>query len=89
MAAISDHDTLAGYRGLRACDCGTASCWQAPQLIPAVEINSVADRELIELGVELEEGELHILGYGVDADDEAFESDARRPARRAHGRGCI
>ena len=56
-----------------------------PRLIPAVEINSIADRELIELGVELEEGELHILGYGVDADDEAFENELVGPTRRAHG----
>ncbi len=43
---------------------------------PAIEINSIADRALIELGVELEEGELHILGYGVDADDAVFECSA-------------
>jgi hypothetical protein len=73
VAAISDHDTLAGYRALRAV--GMIGSYQGtgPQLIPAVEINSIADRELVELGVELEEGELHILGYGVDPDDEAFE----------------
>ncbi len=71
VAAISDHDTLAGYRTLRAA--GSTGGSRGPQLIPAVEINSIADRALIELGVELEEGELHILGYGVDADNPAFE----------------
>ena len=55
-----------------------------PQLIPAVEINSIADRELIEMGVELEEGELHILGYGVDVDNADFLAamERQRDARR-------
>jgi len=88
IAAISDHDTLAGYRQLRAAGAATASAAAAgtrPKLIPAVEINSIADRALIELGVELEEGELHILGYGVDADDETFEQKlaGQRNARMA------
>ncbi len=85
VAAISDHDTLAGYRLLRAAAKDGEGPANAPQLIPAVEINSIADRALIELGVELEEGELHILGYGVDADDEAFELQlaGQRNARMA------
>ena len=74
MAAISDHDTLAGYRWLREASAAGQLPKDAPKLIPTVEINSVADRGLIELGVELEEGELHILGYGVNPDDEAFEA---------------
>jgi len=73
VAAISDHDTLAGYRALRSEGLASGAVGSGPQLIPSVEINSIADRELIELGVELEEGELHILGYGVDPDDDAFE----------------
>ena len=78
VVAVSDHDTLAGYQSLRQAAAG-------PLLIPAVEINSIADRALIELGVELEEGELHILGYGVDADDAAFlrALEGQRGARRA------
>jgi predicted metal-dependent phosphoesterase TrpH len=74
VAAISDHDTLAGYRWLRDAAANSQLPANSPRLIPTVEINSVADRGLIELGVELEEGELHILGYGVDPDDETFES---------------
>lgn len=83
IAALADHDTLAGYRELRD-RLATETLVPGPRLIPAVEINSVADRTLIELGVELEEGELHILGYGVDADDAAFEAalDGQRSARR-------
>jgi len=72
-AAISDHDTLAGYRELASLGLG-ATASPGPQLIPAVEINSVADRELMAMGVELEEGELHMLGFGVDPADQAFES---------------
>lgn len=103
LVAITDHDTLAGYREL--CDRGlgggatgdetrTAPAGQAglqpaghadpqparqpgprparqpgPRLLPGVEINAVAP------GIpDLWEGELHILGYGMDPDDEAFEA---------------
>ena len=71
-AAICRHDRRRRWR------------WRL-RLIPAVEINSIADRDLVELGVELEEGELHILGYGVDPDDDAFEHKlaAQRDARMA------
>jgi predicted metal-dependent phosphoesterase TrpH len=84
VVAIADHDTLAGYRQLRADQAVAGAAAAGPRLISAVEINSVADRTLIELGVELEEGELHILGYGVDADDATFESrlEEQRGARR-------
>lgn len=62
LLAITDHDTLAGFRSLMPDDSPTV-------VIPGVEINSVAD------GIEaLWEGELHILGLGVDPDDDAFES---------------
>ncbi len=80
VVAMSDHDTLAGYRALReAIEGGTIT---GPQLIPAVEINSIADRELIEMGVELEEGELHILGFGVNVDDADFPRGDGEAARR-------
>ncbi len=85
VVAVSDHDTLAGYRGLR--DAGLAAQLPVggPRMIPAVEINSIADRTLIEMGVELDEGELHILGYGVDADSADFEAAlaGQRNARMA------
>jgi predicted metal-dependent phosphoesterase TrpH len=74
VVALSDHDTLTGYRLLRDAQAAGELPAGGPQIIPAVEINSIADRTLIEMGVELEEGELHILGYGVDADSEAFEA---------------
>lgn len=83
VAAITDHDTLAGYRQLREAGVGGRPSADGPQLIPAVEINSVADDELVRRGVELEEGELHVLGYGVDADDLRFE---QRLATQRDGR---
>ena len=84
VVAISDHDTLAGYRLLRDARVSGKLPANGPQLIAAVEINSIADRTLIEMGVELEEGELHILGYGVDAWDDSFEAalDRQRDARK-------
>lgn len=84
IAAITDHDTLAGYRLLRADPEVAGHDRRGPRLISGVEINSVADRTLIDVGVELEEGELHILGYGVDADDATFETrlEEQRNARR-------
>ena len=83
VAAVSDHDTMSGYRALRDAALASGSTY-GPTLIPAVEINSIADRELIEMGVELEEGELHILGYGVDAESAAFQRalETQRDARR-------
>ena len=82
VVALSDHDTMAGYRQMR--DLVAAQAKSDVQLIPATEINSIADRELVEMGVELEEGELHILGYGVAADDPAFVRalESQRDARR-------
>jgi 3',5'-nucleoside bisphosphate phosphatase len=84
VAAIADHDTLAGYRELAGLGLGMSRDPSSTVLIPAVEINSVADEELLRMGVQLEEGELHILGYGVDVDDAAFEQRlaSQRDSRR-------
>ncbi len=84
IATISDHDTLDGYRELR--DAGIGGGWTrgagfarpdapGPRLVPGVEINSVA-RGTFEL--DRSEGELHILGLGVDPDDTAFEAALAR-----------
>lgn len=83
VVAISDHDTLNGLRALQDAGLGKGD-GSGPLLIPAVEINSIADRDLIEMGVELEEGELHILGFGVDVNDAAFLAamEKQRDARR-------
>ena len=69
LLAITDHDNLAGYREMRASGALPAGL----ELMPGVEINAVVDRR-----DELWEGELHILGFGMDADDEAFEAALAR-----------
>lgn len=62
--AITDHDSLAAYRELVL-----GRALPAPiELIPGVEINALAK------GIPLAEGELHILGFGMDEADEAFEA---------------
>ena len=78
LFAIADHDNLAAYRELTAP--GADPLPQGLDLVPAVEINAVT-RDL-DLG--LPEGELHVLGIGVDPADEAFETAiaAQRGARR-------
>jgi hypothetical protein len=72
VLALSDHDTLAGVREL----CAPGAPELPLQLVPAVEINSIAT------GINgLWEGELHILGLGVDPSDEAFEDALTRQRR--------
>ncbi len=73
LFSITDHDNLAGYRELR----GVAL---PLELVPGVEINAVTRG----LGLQIPGGELHILGLGVDPDDEAFEAAlaSQRAARR-------
>lgn len=63
--SLTDHDTLAGYRALvaeRAVPTGV-------ELLPGVEINAV-----VQDRADLWESELHILGFGMDPDDEVFEA---------------
>jgi 3',5'-nucleoside bisphosphate phosphatase len=72
--AITDHDTLAGVRDLIA-----GRAMPAPiELITGVEINALSR------GIPLQDGELHILGFGMGLDDEAFEASLanQRAARR-------
>jgi predicted metal-dependent phosphoesterase TrpH len=63
--ALTDHDTLAGYREVLAAGAVPAGM----TVIPGVEINALVTRDL-----GLWEGELHILGFGMDPDDAAFEA---------------
>ena len=65
LLALTDHDTLAGYRQVVAADAIPAGM----TLIAGVEINAIVSRDL-----GLWEGELHILGFGMDPADEAFEA---------------
>ena len=73
--SLTDHDTLAGYRDLIAANAVPT----AMTLIPGVEINALVTRDL-----GLWEWELHILGFGMDPDDAAFEAElaTQRGARR-------
>ncbi len=77
LLAIADHDTLAGYRDLSRA--GEPRLPPGLRLLPAVEINSVTPA-----GLDVPDGELHMLGYGVDPDHEAFEEalGRQRAARR-------
>lgn len=63
--ALTDHDTLGGYRQVVASDAVPPGM----TLIPGVEINALVSRDL-----GLWEGELHILGFGMDPSDDAFEA---------------
>jgi predicted metal-dependent phosphoesterase TrpH len=71
LLSITDHDTLAGYRELRAN--AAPEALDGLELMPGVELNAVmGDRP------ELIESEVHVLGLGVDADDDAFEAILQR-----------
>jgi predicted metal-dependent phosphoesterase TrpH len=74
--SLTDHDTLAGYHDIVAGDAVPAGL----TLIPGVEINALVTGDL-----GLWEGELHILGFGMDPADAAFEAalGAQRDARRS------
>jgi predicted metal-dependent phosphoesterase TrpH len=75
--AVTDHDTLAGYRELVA----TAAAPLPPGflLIPGVEINAT-----VEEMRDLPDDELHLVGLGIDPAAESFEAvlDVQRGARR-------
>ena len=75
LLAITDHDTLAGVRELRASGATRAGI----EVLPGIEINAV-----IHGRPELLESEVHVLGLGVDPDDEELERalSAQRAARR-------
>jgi 3',5'-nucleoside bisphosphate phosphatase len=74
VLALTDHDTLAGYREVAAGEVPAGLT-----LVPGVEINALVTRDL-----GLWEWELHILGFGMDPDDAAFEGVlvSQRDARR-------
>jgi 3',5'-nucleoside bisphosphate phosphatase len=74
LLAITDHDTLAGVRELRR-----GALPAGLELVAGIEINTV-----VEHREHVMEGEVHILGLGVDPDDEALEAalSRQRDARR-------
>ena len=77
LLALTDHDTLAGYREVIA----AGAVPPGLTLIPGVEINAIVTRDL-----GLWEGELHILGFGMDPADEAFEATLASQRRRRRER---
>ena len=72
--AITDHDNLGAYREL----IDGRAVPPSLELIPGVEINALSR------GIRLADGELHILGFGMDPDDDALEAAlaSQRAARR-------
>jgi predicted metal-dependent phosphoesterase TrpH len=73
--AITDHDTMAAYRELVA---GGSTIPASLDLIPGIEINALSR------GIPLADGELHILGFGMDPANEPFEATlaTQRAARK-------
>jgi predicted metal-dependent phosphoesterase TrpH len=69
LIAITDHDTLAGVRELRRSGAVPAGL----EVLPGIELNSV-----LEEPGNAGEGEVHILGLGVDPDDDALEAALAR-----------
>ena len=74
LLAITDHDTLAGVREVRR-----SPLPEGLEIVAGIEINTV-----IEDRSHVMEGEVHILGLGVDPDDDALEAalSRQRDARR-------
>jgi 3',5'-nucleoside bisphosphate phosphatase len=82
LIAITDHDTLVGVRELAvggvADGAGSPRVPAGMSVIPGVEINTVAR------GLDLPDGELHVVGLGVDPADAGFEDVLA--CQRAHRR---
>lgn len=75
LLAITDHDTLAGVREVVAAGQVPAGL----ELLPGIELNAVVrDRP------ELSESEVHVLGLGVDLEDDELEAtlELQRERRR-------
>ncbi len=64
LLAITDHDTLAGVREVLA----AGSLPTGLELLAGIELNAVTNRP------DLQESEVHILGLGVDPDDDGLET---------------
>jgi hypothetical protein len=85
VASLTDHDTLQGYRELRAAGLGDGD--RGPRLVAGLEINTVgglAQGRPID-GLGRAAGELHLLGYGIDPTDPDLDAALarQRDGRRA------
>jgi predicted metal-dependent phosphoesterase TrpH len=78
IVALTDHDTLQGYRELRAAGLGDGS--SGPRLIPGLEINTVGglDQGRPIEGLGRAAGELHVLGFGIDPADPTLDAALAR-----------
>jgi predicted metal-dependent phosphoesterase TrpH len=74
LLAITDHDDLTAYRELTAA--GAPELPDGLELVPGVEINCLTGSQ-----PDVWEGELHVLGFGIQSDDAAFEDLLTRQRR--------
>ncbi len=72
LLAIADHDNLAAFRELTTSGPGAVA--HGIELVPAVEINAVTARSWGSVA----DGEIHVLGLGVDPEDDGFEAALAR-----------
>jgi len=78
LVAITDHDSLAACRELRDVGLGEKPSPAGPQVIPAVEINTIGGDLFTRHGLGRDGEELHILGFGLDIDDSTFVATLER-----------
>jgi predicted metal-dependent phosphoesterase TrpH len=83
LVAITDHDSLEGYREIAAAGLGTHAGTGGPQVIPGLEINTIGGELTSRDGLGRDGDELHILGFGMDIDDPVFRAVR---ARQRQGR---
>jgi predicted metal-dependent phosphoesterase TrpH len=77
LLAITDHDTLAGVRELSR----SGEIPSGLEVLPGIEINTVVGGDQAQFA----EGEVHILGLGVDPEDDALEAAlAKQRESRRH-----
>jgi predicted metal-dependent phosphoesterase TrpH len=77
LLAITDHDTLAGVRELSR----SGEIPSGLEVLPGIEINTVVGGDQAQFA----EGEVHILGHGVDPEDDALEAAlAKQRESRRH-----
>jgi predicted metal-dependent phosphoesterase TrpH len=78
LVAITDHDSLEGYREIAAAGLGAQAGPEGPQVIPGLEINTIGGDLTSRDGLGRDGDELHILGFGMDIDDPVFREVRRR-----------
>jgi predicted metal-dependent phosphoesterase TrpH len=83
LVAITDHDSLEGYREIAAAGLGRHAGAEGPEVIPGLEINTIGGDLTSRDGLGRAGDELHILGFGMDIDDPVFKAVR---ARQRQGR---